>query len=214
MNILVAADSFKDALNALEVCEAIELGIRAALPEAKIRLCPLADGGEGTYEVLALPLNLHPVEILATDPLFRPITAPYGCSAGGEIAFVEMAKTAGLQLLAPEERNPLWTTSFGTGLQIADALRRSVPQIVLAIGGSATNDAGIGMAAALGWQFLDKNGKALSPVGESLGHITTIVPPVNRPDANVEVICDVTNPLFGPMGAASIYAGQKGPMRP
>lgn len=210
MNILIAADSFKDALSALAVCQAIEAGIRSAKPEAKIRLSPLADGGEGTYEVLANSLRLQPIEIPALDPLFRPIMATYGGSIGGEIAFVEMAKTAGLQLLLPEERNPLVTTSFGVGMQMADAIRRGTRHIILAIGGSATNDAGIGMAAALGWKFLDKNGEILSPTGGNLIHINAIVPPSDLPEVSVEIICDVTNPLFGPMGAAHVYARQKG----
>jgi len=210
MNILIAADSFKDALPALEVCQAIEAGIHLARPDVKIRLCPLADGGEGTYEVLANSLGLQPVEIAALDPLFRPITATYGYNARREMAFLEMAKTAGLQLLSPKERNPLTTTTFGVGLQMADAIQRGARHIILAIGGSATNDAGIGMAAALGWKFLDKNGAALSPIGGNLGHISSIVPPSDLPEVSVEIICDVTNPLFGPMGAAYVYAQQKG----
>lgn len=210
MNILIATDSFKDALPAIEVCRAIEAGIRSANPEATIRLCPLADGGEGSYEVLAGALALQQVETSACDPLFRPITAAYGYGADGKTAFIEMAKTAGLQLLLPKERNPMLTSSFGVGRQIADAIQRGVQHIVLAIGGSATNDAGIGMAAALGWQFLDINGVALQPVGGSLGRIKTIVAPRYRPKVSVEVICDVTNPLFGPTGAAWVYARQKG----
>jgi len=210
MNVLIATDSFKDALPAIEVCRAIEAGIRSANPQANTRLCPLADGGEGTYEVLASALALQHIETTACDPLFRPITAAYGYGVDGKTAFIEMAKTAGLQLLLPEERNPLLTTSYGVGLHIADAIQRGAQHIVLAIGGSATNDAGIGMAAALGWQFLDKNGISLQPVGKSLGQIKSIVPPALRPNVSVEVICDVTNPLFGPTGAAHVYARQKG----
>ena len=210
MNILIAPDSFKDALSALQVCHALEAGIRSANPKARMRLCPLADGGEGTYEALASSLGLHKVEMAACDPLFIPITAAYGRTVDGKTAFIEMAKTAGLQLLSVEERNPMLTTTFGVGQQIADAVHRGVEHIVLAIGGSSTNDAGVGMATALGWQFLDENGKALPPVGGNLSRIMTIVPPENRPQVSVEVICDVDNPLFGPMGAARVYARQKG----
>ncbi len=210
MNILIASDSFKDALPAFEVCQALEAGIRSANPKANIRLCPLADGGEGTYEALATSLGLLKVEIAACDPRFLPVTTAYGRTADGKTAFIEMAKTAGLQMLSLEERNPMLTTTFGVGQQIADALHRGVQHIVLAIGGSATNDAGIGMAAALGWQFLDKNGVVLPPVGGNLSQIMSIVPPESRPKASFEVICDVNNPLFGPMGAAKVYARQKG----
>jgi len=210
MNILIAGDSFKDALTASEVCRAIAAGIRAGRPDANIRLCPLADGGEGTYEVLAAVLGLHAVDMPSLDPLFRPLNATYGRSADGQIAFVEMAKTAGLQLLTPGERNPLSTSSFGMGRQIAHAIHGGAQRIILAIGGSATNDAGIGMAAALGWAFFDLAGTALQPVGGNLSRIATIVPPPERPDVRVEVICDVTNPLFGLSGAAWVYARQKG----
>jgi len=210
MNILIASDSFKDALPALEVCRAIEVGIRAEKPDANIRLCPLADGGEGTFEVLETALGLQKIELTVSDPLFRPINTCYGISAGGETAFVELAKTAGLQLLLPAERNPLLTSTFGVGQQIADALNHGAQDIILAIGGSATNDAGIGMAAALGWIFYDQTGAILAPTGRSLGRIWTMVPPLNRPKARFQVICDVTNPLFGPNGAAHVYARQKG----
>ncbi len=211
MKILVAADSFKDALPATQVCQALERGIQSALPHATIARCPLADGGEGTLEVLADALQLQRAEVPASDPLRRSIPTAYFVSADGQTAFIEMATTAGLQLLRPEERNPLFTSTFGTGQQLVHALETGVKKIMLAIGGSATNDAGTGLAAALGWQFLDKNGQNLEPVGANLSEIQRLVPP-SKPLAipSVEVICDVTNPLFGPHGAAYIYAPQKG----
>ncbi len=209
--ILIAADSFKDALDARPVCEALARGFRRADPLCETYCFPLADGGEGTYDVLAQHLGLEPVVVAACDPLQRPIKAVYGLSADGYTAFIEMAKTAGLQQLTEAERNALKTNTYGTGLQIADALRRGARRLVLAIGGSATNDAGIGMAAALGWQFLDARDQPLAPTGENLINIHRIVPPVTPlPDCSVEVICDVTNPLFGPTGAAHVYARQKG----
>ncbi|MCC7465460.1 MAG: glycerate kinase [Saprospiraceae bacterium] len=210
MNILIASDSFKDALPALEVCRALEAGIRTALPNAQTRICPLADGGEGTFEALANALGMQTVEIPAHDPLLRPISAAYGRSADGQTAFIELAKTAGIQLLLPEERNPLLTSTFGVGQQIRHALEHGARQIILAIGSSATNDAGIGMAAALGWRFLDDTGAELSPIGQNLDRIASVVPPEIRPDIKVQVICDVNNPLFGPSGAAYVYARQKG----
>lgn len=208
--ILIAADSFKDALPASEVCKALERGIQAARPDLQTRCFPLADGGEGSFEVLAAHLGLKSVEMDACDPLGRPIRAVYGRSADGTTACIEMAQTAGIQLLLPEERNPLKTTTFGTGLQIAHAWKNGARRIILAIGGSATNDAGMGMAAALGWQFLDKNGAALAPIGAHLDKVHRIVSPPGKWEMDVQVICDVTNPLFGPQGAAYVYARQKG----
>jgi glycerate kinase len=210
MKILLAADSFKDALPASEVCQALARGIRAAWPDANIQICPLADGGEGTAESLREQLGLLPVQVQAADPLGRPMPSAYLCSADGRTVFVEMARTAGLQILPPDERNPLLTSTLGMGQQVSDALRRGAQRLVLAIGGSATNDAGIGMATALGWRFLGKNNNLLDPIGKNLIEIHTIIPPIERPSAMVQVICDVTNPLFGPTGAAYVYARQKG----
>lgn len=211
MRILIAADSFKDALSASGVCRALANGIRRAQPGASVTEFPLADGGEGTYDVLTVHLGLHTVLADTVDPLFRPMQAPYGLSADGRTAFVEMAKASGLPLLRREERNPLHTTTLGTGLLVADALRRGATRTVLAIGGSATNDGGIGMAAALGWRFLDTGGRKLSPTGAALRHIARILPPETPAlSEQVDVICDVTNPLFGPDGAASVYGPQKG----
>lgn len=209
-HILIAADSFKDALPAMQVCEAIERGILRVQPRAETRCLPLADGGEGTFEVLSQHLGLIPVETNACDALLRPIRAVYGLSADGHCAFIELAKTAGIQLLNQNERNPLNTSTFGVGLQLADALRRGAREIILAIGGSATNDAGMGMAAALGWQFSDENGALLPASGAALGRVRHALPPAQFPDVSLQVICDVTNPLYGPQGAARVYGPQKG----
>lgn len=212
MRILLAPDAFKDALPAMAVAEAMEAGIRLADPDAEVTLFPLADGGEGTFDVLQQHFQASIRAMQVQDPLFRPVTARYGLSKDGQTAFLEMAQASGLQLLAPEARNPLKTTSFGTGEMIRDALDQGVSQLILGIGGSATNDAGMGMAAALGWQFLDKNGKPLTPIGENLSKVDKIAPPSPkyRFPAKVQVICDVDNPLFGPSGAAHTYARQKG----
>lgn len=215
MHILVAADSFKDALPAAGVCQALAAGIRRARPDAQVTEFPLADGGEGTFEVLSYHLGLKTVDAETLDPLFRPIRASYGLNTGGDTAFVEMASASGLQLLRPEERNPLRTTTFGAGLLLADAQRRGAARVILAIGGSATNDGGAGMAAALGWRFLDANGHDLPPTGESLSRIARILPPETTFNLQqVDVICDVTNPLYGPDGAAAVYAPQKGAAPP
>ena len=212
MRILVAPDSFKDALPALGVAEAMAAGIRLADPTAEVLLFPLADGGEGTFDLLQRHFRATIRAVRVQDPLFRPVTAHYGISKDGQTAFLEMAQASGLQLLAPAERNPLKTTTFGTGEMIRDALAQGVRHLVLGIGGSATNDAGMGMAAALGWRFLDAAGKELAPMGECLAAVHTIVPPMPdyRFPATVQVVCDVDNPLFGPDGAAHVYARQKG----
>ncbi|NUO01489.1 MAG: glycerate kinase [Saprospiraceae bacterium] len=209
MNILLATDSFKDALDAQSVCRAIARGILRAMPEAAIRSFPLADGGEGTAQILTEHSAGRSIECVVNDPLFRPVRATYGLSGDGKTAFIEMAQASGLQLLKPEERNPLHTTTYGTGELIADALRRGVSHIMLGIGGSATNDGGMGMAAALGWQFFDPAGKLLEPVGRNLGKVHRML---GNPEftVRVEVMCDVNNPLYGPEGAAQVYAPQKG----
>jgi glycerate kinase len=209
MNILVACDSFKDALPADAVCAAIAAGLRKSHPGATITEMPLSDGGEGLLEVLGQALGLRWIDKQVSDPLGRHVTGRYGLSKDGVTAVVEMAQASGLQLLTLDERDPRLTSTFGTGQLLADAKARGATHALLAIGGSATNDAGIGAAAALGWDFLDQDGKAVPPDGGHLKDIAKLVPaPV--PFAKMEVLCDVTNPLFGPTGAAWIYGRQKG----
>ena len=232
MNILIACDSFKDALDAPSACRAIERGLQLADPfpkesgfpseTVKTRIFPLADGGEGFSDILNFHLGLKTVDIEVHDPLFRKIKATYNISVDGTTAFIEMAQAAGLQLLTHEERNPLKTTTFGVGEMINDALKNGVKRIVLGIGGSATNDAGVGMAAAMGWQFFDEKGEKLSGVGGDLNKIQKITPPSRKnrdfvpqqyntiQDVVFEVMCDVKNPLLGKTGAAHVYSRQKG----
>ena len=218
MNILIACDSFKDALDAPSVCRAIEKGLLLANPLTKTRIFPLSDGGEGLSDILNFHLGLKHFEIEVHDPLFRKVQAHYSLSADGTTAFIEMAQAAGLQRLSQEERNPLKTTTFGVGEMIKDAIKMGATHIILGIGGSATNDLGIGMASALGWRFLDKNNNELLPVGENLKKIEQIFPPFdslphfgnNSQDIQFEVLNDVKNPLLGKNGAANVYARQKG----
>ncbi|MCB0581512.1 MAG: glycerate kinase [Phaeodactylibacter sp.] len=213
MKILIAADSFKDALPALEVCRAIARGLRRALPQAELLLFPMADGGEGTAEILTYHSRGERIEKEVNDPLFRPVTAGYGLSGDGKAAFIEMAAASGLPLLKQDERSALKTTTFGTGELILDAIGRGAGKILLGIGGSATNDAGMGMAAALGYRFFDKAGERLAAIGENLAKVASIDSShlQFRPEEiEVEVLCDVDNPLFGEKGAAHIYAPQKG----
>ena len=209
MNILVACDSFKDALPADGVCRAIAAGLKRAHPDAAVREMPLSDGGEGLLDVLRAPLGLHWVEKQVGDPLGRPIAGRYGLSADGATCVVEMAEASGLQRLTLAERDPLAASTFGTGELLADAKARGASRAILAIGGSATNDAGTGAAAALGWKFLDADGVAVAPIGGNLAKIARIVA-APAPFAKMDVLCDVTNPLFGPSGAAWIYGRQKG----
>ena len=211
--ILIAPDSFKDALPAVEVSQAIARGWQMARPADDLVVLPLADGGEGTLEVLTLQSDGHFEKVEVNDPLFRPVEGRLGLSGDGHTAFVEMAQAAGIQLLARAERNCLYTTTFGVGELILGALERGARRILLGIGSSATNDAGIGMASALGYRFLDERDEELRPVGENLGRIRQIDDSQLRFDPaelEVTVLCDVDNPLFGPRGAAHTYARQKG----
>ena len=221
MKILIACDSFKDALPAQAVCAAIERGLRKGIDSLEnskkkafeIHQFPLADGGEGTFEILKQHLDLKKIEITVNNPLFQPQKAFYGITQNLEspIAFIEMAQAAGLQLLTHDERNPMKTTTFGVGEMIQDAIKNGAKEIVLAIGGSATNDAGMGMAAALGYTFLDENEEPVLPIGENLIKVHHIIPPSDfKVFPPTRVICDVTNPLFGFTGAAHVYARQKG----
>jgi glycerate kinase len=211
MKIIVAADSFKDALDTFSVCNAIKRGIKIALPNASILELPLSDGGEGLSDIAAHYFDLQRIEVETCDPLFRKHTATYGLSHDNTTAFIEMAQAAGLQLLTSEERNPLKTTTYGVGLMIKNALEKGATRIIIGLGGSATNDAGMGMAAALGWQFLDKTGAIVSPIGENLNKIEKVIPPqYKRQNISFEAICDVKNPLFGATGAAYVFAKQKG----
>lgn len=213
MTILIAPDKFKGSLHAKEVCQAVTKGLLQIDSKAVIESVPLADGGEGTCQLLTEWYKGTEIHLTVHGPLFTPVSAYYGISEKGDTAFIEMAVASGLTLLKPEERNPLLTTTFGTGEMIADALKRQVKRIILGLGGSATNDAGIGMAAALGYRFCDAEGEELKPTGENLIHIHHIetkgVNPLLR-QVQVVALCDVTNPLFGPEGAAQVYGGQKG----
>jgi glycerate 2-kinase len=213
LNILICPDKFKGSLTATEVCDAVTDGLRRINAKFAIHAVPLADGGEGTCALLTEWNQGKKIDIQVTGPLFSPVNAHYGISGDGHTAFIEMALASGLTLVPPELRNPLLTTSVGTGEIIADALSRGVKKIVLGIGGSATNDAGIGMATALGYRFCDVDGEILKPTGENLihiHHIETPDVPLQLKNARVIALCDVTNPLYGPDGAAYVYGPQKG----
>ena len=213
MTITLAFDSFKGSLRSDEVADAFEDGLRTSLSDCTILKANIADGGEGTMDALTDKLNATTISMATTDPLARPISAQYSIIANGSTAIIELAVASGLTLLQNEERNPMLTSTYGTGLLIADALKRGCRKIILGIGGSATNDGGTGILDALGFRFLDTNGNRLRGCGESLTKIHTIdttqVMQEVR-EATFILACDVTNPLYGPNGAAHIFAKQKG----
>lgn len=214
MKIVIAPDSFKESLSSSAVCEAISSGIEARLPDSQIISVPVADGGEGTLDALIAATKGQYFENIVTGPLPEMrINASVGVLGDGETAVIEMARASGLELLPTEQRNPLKTTSFGTGELILAALDQGVKQLIIAIGGSATNDGGVGMMQALGARFLDLNGYEIGLGGEALNDITTIDcrnmdPRLSK--VSVVVACDVDNPLVGENGASVIFGPQKG----
>ncbi len=212
MNILIAIDKFKNSLNSFEVAEAIRKGFLQASSNFSVAALPLSDGGDGLTDAIAYYTNASKHTLTVADPLFRSIEASYLLSADGKTAFIEMAKASGLLLLQPSEYNCMITSTYGTGQLIKAALLQKVDKIILGIGGSATNDCGIGMATALGYRFLDKEGKELQPIGANLIHIHTIDSSNKLAKGKIEikVACDVTNYLTGEEGAAKVYAPQKG----
>lgn len=213
MRIVVAPDSFKGCLTALEVGEALKAGILSVCGGAEVDVVPMADGGEGTVRSLvdASSGRMFSVEVL--DPLSRPVRAEYGLMGDGKTAVIEMAAASGLPLLKDHERNPAITTTYGTGQLIEAALDVGATRLIVGIGGSATNDGGAGMAQALGVRLVDESGRELERGGESLsrlGRIDVSGMDARLRSAEVTVACDVTNPLTGPEGAAAVYGPQKG----
>ena len=213
MKILVAPDSFKGSLTALEVAESIENGIHRADSEIDVDLLPMADGGEGTVQSLVDATEGKIIEKEVTGPLGDQVEAFYGLLGDGKTAVIEMAAASGLPLVPEEKKNPLKTTTYGTGELIASALEQGVEKIIIGIGGSATNDAGVGMAQALGAEILDENGKQIAFGGGNLEQIEKMnLKNLDSRLKEVEILvaCDVDNPLYGENGAAYIYAPQKG----
>ncbi|BAX80266.1 glycerate kinase [Labilibaculum antarcticum] len=211
--IILAPDKFKGSLTGMEFCDVIERGIRKHTSDIEIIKLPLADGGDGTIEVLNFYLEGEMISIEVHDPLHRKITASYLYSEGKKTAYIEMAEASGIRLLKGDEANPMLTSTYGTGELINDALNRGVNHIILGIGGSATNDAGLGMARALGYTFLNEKKEGLKGIGADLILLNSIDSSAIHPRLNevkFEVACDVDNPLYGENGAAYIYSPQKG----
>ncbi len=210
-HILIAPDSFKESLAADEVAQLLKSGIEKALPDATFDLAPVTDGGEGFCSVLVNGTGGYFRKFKVHDALMRPIEGAIGFSADSQTVFIEMAASSGLEHIESEDRNPLITTTFGTGELISFAINEGCQKIIMGIGGSATNDGGAGMAQALGAKFIDSNGNILSPVGgqlSALSHIDLTLFEKNLPE--MIVACDVSNPLTGPDGASAVYAPQKG----
>jgi glycerate kinase len=213
MRILIAPDSYKNALSALEVAKALKAGLLKVFPDAEIELLPMADGGEGTVEALIDATGGQIIKTRVHDPLMRPVESSFGITGDGVAAVIEMASASGIQLINTAERNPWVTTTFGTGELIRAALDKGCRDIILGIGGSATNDCGMGMASALGVKFLDQSGNPVGQGGGMLGEVARIDTSgldARIRDTKIMVACDVTNPLTGPKGASHVYGPQKG----
>ena len=213
MRVVVAIDSFKGSMSSLEAGEAISNGIKKAHKDAEVEIRPLADGGEGTVEALSIGMGGRLVNVDVTGPVGRKVSAVYGIVDSSKTAIIEMSQAAGITLVSGDERNPLYTTTFGVGELIKDAINKGCRHFVVGIGGSATNDCGIGMLQALGYEFLDKEG---NQVGFGASGVRDIV---SIKDENVikelsecyfRVACDVNNPLCGDLGCSAIYGPQKG----
>ena len=212
MKIILAPDSFKDCLNSMDVCSILEDAARQELGDVEIRSFPMGDGGEGTLDAVLAATNGRRETLLVRDPLGRPVEACYALLPNGE-AFVEMAQASGLERLSKDERNPLLTSTYGTGQLIAAALDTGCRRITVGIGGSATTDGGAGMAVALGARLVDADGRELDGHGGDLQKIVHVERDGLDPRLKDCVFCvasDVTNPLCGEHGAAAVFGPQKG----
>ena len=213
MKIVVAPDSYKGSVSATGVAEAMERGIRSVFPDADIRKIPIADGGEGTVEALVTATNGTLRELVVTGPLGETVTAHWGVLGDGRTAVIEMAAASGLPLVPTEKRNPRITTTYGTGELMRAALDAGLCNIIIGIGGSATNDGGAGMARALGARFTTEDGQELPEGGAALARLSRIDLTGLDPrlkDCRITVACDVDNPLCGPRGASAVFGPQKG----
>ncbi|MDD4984429.1 MAG: glycerate kinase [Dehalococcoidales bacterium] len=213
MKIVIAPQGFKGNLTALEVSRAISRGIKHVIPDVVTVIVPMADGGEGTMQALVDAIGGNTISVEVTDPIGERITARWAMLSDGVTAVIEMAEASGLDLIPPEKRNPLLTTTYGTGELIRDALAKGCRKFIIGIGGSATNDGGAGMAQALGIKLINAKGAAIATGGAALIDLadidTTAIDP-RLADCDILLACDVTNPLCGPEGASFVYGPQKG----
>lgn len=211
--IVVASDSFKGSVSSIEVAECAELAIQKVFPDCEVVKIPVGDGGEGTVETLITAMGGEAVSCVVHDPLMRSVEATYGILGDNRTAVIEMATASGLTLVPVSERNPLRTTTYGTGELIKDAMDRGCRDFLIGIGGSATNDGGTGMLQALGFRFLDRKGNELGLGGQILNQIYEI--DCSRAlsqlrETSFTIACDVNNPFYGEKGAAYVFARQKG----
>ena len=213
MKIVIATDSLKGSLTSLEAGQAISQGIHRAIPDAEVIVRPIADGGEGTVEALALGMNGKEVTVTVTGPLGTPVECTYGILEEQKTAIIEMSGAAGITLVPLPDRNPLYTTTYGVGEVIKDAIQRGCRHFIVGIGGSATNDGGMGMLQALGYGFLDQNEKPVGFGAKGLKDLTKITDTNVIPElkeCTFRIACDVTNPLCGDRGCSAVYGPQKG----
>lgn len=213
MNYLLVPDKFKGSLTSKQVIDALSKGILRADDNALLFNALVSDGGDGFLESIAQYTNSEFVTCETQDPLGEPMLSDYLYNSETKSAYIEMAKTAGLELLSKSQRSPMVTSTYGTGLQIKHALEAGAENVYVGLGGSATNDAGLGIAMALGYQFLDREQNLVAPIGQNLVKISRIKKPEDEAlykKSEIFAINDVNNPLFGPEGAAFIYAAQKG----
>lgn len=211
MKIVLAPDSFKESMTAVQAAEAMKRGFAKVFPDAEYVCVPMADGGEGTAQTLVSALSGEWVRLAVQDPLGRPVEARYGVLPGGR-AIIEMAEAAGIYRVSADERNPMLTSTFGVGQMVRDAVGRGIRHIILGLGGSATNDGGAGLLQALGFRLLRADGTELPPGGAALADLAAVLPPADDGLAGCvfEAACDVRHPLCGPEGASAVFGPQKG----
>lgn len=213
MNVLIAIDSFKGSLTSMQAGQAAAAGIKRVYPDAKIMVRPIADGGEGTVHTLVDGMGGEMQIIKVTGPLGQAVDAEYGIIQSSKTAIIEMSAAAGITLVSATERNPLHTTTYGVGEIILDAIQKGCRNFIVGIGGSATNDGGIGMLKALGFGFLDEKGNQVPLGAKGLGKICSITDEYVLPElkeCTFHIACDVTNPLCGPSGCSAVFGPQKG----
>ena len=213
MKVVIAIDSLKGSLSSMEAGMAIKDGILAAKPDAEVIVKPLADGGEGTTDALIEGMNGERIDLTVTGPMHTPVDAYYGYLKDTNTAVMEMASAAGITLVPDSEKNPLLATSYGVGEMINDAIQRGCRNFIIGIGGSVTNDGGIGMLKALGVRFLDENGEDAGEGGQALAKVARIDVSGMNPllkECHIQVACDVNNPLCGESGSTYVYGPQKG----